>query len=185
MSTASPTITGVATSLRRLYFVRFGFAVVWAAVVFAVGASLSPVSVTLLLLYPLFDAAAAIVDLRSTRDAGSSVVLLYVNMALSIAAAVGLAIAATSGTPAVLRVWGAWALTAGLVQFIVGVRRRALGGQWIMIISGGLSVLVGGAFIAMSSGDAASLANLGGYAALGGIFFLISALRLGRAVKGL
>ena len=54
-----------------------------------------------------------------------------------------------------------------------------------MIISGGLSVFVGGAFIAMSSGDAASLANLGGYAALGGVFFLISALRLRRAVKGL
>ena len=185
MSAASPTITGVATSLRTLYFVRFGFAVVWAALVFAVGSSLSPLTTVLLVVYPLFDAAAAIVDLRSTRAAGSSVFLLYVNMALSIAAAVGLALAATSGTPALLRVWGAWALTAGLVQFIVGLRRRALGGQWVMIISGGLSVFVGGAFIAMSGGDAASLANLGGYAALGGVFFLISALRLRRAVKGL
>ena len=185
MSTASPAITGIATSLRRLYFLRFGFAIVWAALVFAVGSSLSPLTAVLLVLYPLFDVVAAVVDLRSSRTAGASVTLLYINMALSLAAAVGLAIAATSGTPAVLRVWGAWALTAGLVQFIVGIRRRALGGQWVMIISGGLSVFVGGAFIAMSSGDAASLSNLGGYAALGGVFFLISALRLRRAVKGL
>lgn len=183
--TTSISTASVATSLRKLYFIRFGFAVVWAALIFSVGSSLSPVTATLLVLYPLFDVAAAIVDLRSTRAAGSSVALLYVNMALSLAAAVGLAIAATSGTPAVLRVWGAWALTAGLVQLIVGIRRRALGGQWVMIVSGGLSVPVGGAFIAMASGDSASVSALGGYATLGGIFFLISAVRLRRAVKGL
>jgi len=175
----------VASPLERLYIVRFGFALVWAALVFAVGSSLSPLTVVLLVLYPLFDVAAAIVDLRSSRTAGSSVALLSINMALSLAAAVGLAIAAASGTPAVLRVWGAWALTAGLVQLIVGIRRRALGGQWAMIISGGLSVPVGVAFIAMASGDSASVSALGGYATLGGIFFLISALRLRRTVKGL
>ncbi|WP_213814194.1 hypothetical protein [Glaciihabitans sp. dw_435] len=176
--------TSVATSLRKLYFFRFGFALVWAAVVFAIGSSLSPITAVVLVLYPLFDLAAAIVDVRASRAAGS-VRLLYVNMALSLLAAVGLAIAATSGAPAVLRVWGAWALTAGLVQLIVGIRRRALGGQWIMIISGGLSVLVGAAFIGMASGASASVTSLGGYATLGGVFFLISALRLRRAAKGL
>jgi uncharacterized membrane protein HdeD (DUF308 family) len=184
MST-STTTASVAPALRKLYFVRFGFAVVWAAVVFAVGSSLGPVTATLLVLYPLFDLAAAIADLRSSRTAGSSGTLLYVNMALSLAAAVGLAVAAASGPAAVLVVWGAWASTAGLVQLVVGNRRRALGGQWPMILSGGLSVLVGGAFIAMSGRDSASLSSLGGYAALGGIFFLISALRLNRAAKGL
>lgn len=180
ISTAS-----VAPSLRKLYFVRFGFAIVWAVVIFAVGSSLSPLAATLLVLYPLFDVAAAIVDLRATRTSGSSGALLYVNMALSLAAAVGLGIAATSGTPAVLTVWGAWSVTAGIVQLIVGIRRRALGGQWIIIISGVLSVLVGGAFIAMASGAPAAVSSLGGYATLGGIFFLISALRLNRAAKGL
>jgi uncharacterized membrane protein HdeD (DUF308 family) len=184
MTTTIPTAS-VAPSLRKLYFVRFGFAVVWAVVIFAVGSSLSPVAATLLVLYPLFDVAAAIVDLRATRTSGSSTALLYVNTALSLAAAVGLAIAATSGTPAVLTVWGAWSVTTGVVQLLVGIRRRALGGQWIMIISGVLSVLVGGAFIAMASGAPASVSSLGGYATLGGIFFLISALRLGRIVKGL
>jgi len=184
MST-STTTTSVASSLRKLYFVRFGFAIVWAAVVIAVGSSLSPLTATLLVLYPLFDLAAAIVDHRSSRAAGSSVALLYVNMALSLAAAIGLAVAAGSGTSAVLIVWGAWASTAGLVQLLVGLRRRALGGQWTMIVSGGFSVFVGGAFIAMSGSESASLANLGGYATLGGVFFLISALRLRRAAKGI
>lgn len=185
MSTVtSVSASSVATSLRKLYFFRFGFAVVWAVLVFALGSSLSPVTVALLVLYPLFDVAAAAIDLRSSRAAGSST-LLYVNMALSLLTAIGLAIAATSGTPAVLRVWGAWALTAGAVQLIVAIRRRALGGQWVMIISGGLSVFVGAAFIAMASGDSASVSSLGGYATLGGVFFLISALRLRRAAKGL
>jgi len=179
-STTSLSPSTTAASLRKLYFVRFGFAIGWAAAVFAVGSSLGPVTVALLVLYPLFDLAAAIVDVRSNR-AGA---LLYINMGLSLLAAVGLAIAATSGSPAVLRVWGAWALTAGLVQLLVGVRRRTLGGQWPMIISGGLSVFVGGLFIAMASGEPASLSNLGGYAALGGIFFLVSALRLRSTVKG-
>ena len=183
--TTSLSTASVATSLRKLYFVRFGFAVVWAALILSVGSSLSPLTATLLVLYPLFDVAAAVVDLRSTRTSGSSVILLYVNTALSLAAAVGLAVAATSGTPAVLSVWGAWSITAGIVQLIVGIRRRALGGQWVMIISGVLSVLVGGAFIAMASGAPASVSSLGGYATLGGVFFLISALRLNRAAKGL
>lgn len=50
--------------------------------------------------------------------------LLYVNMAQSLLAAIGLAI------------------TAGLVQPIVGIRRRKLGCQWVMMISGGLSFFV-------------------------------------------
>ena len=176
---ATPTPSASAPALRKLYFVRFGFAVVWAALVFAFAGSLGPVAGILLVIYPAFDLAAAAFDARSSRPAGSTR-LLYVNMALSLLAAIGLGIAATSGAPAVLTVWGAWALTAGAVQLAVGISRRALGGQWVMIISGGLSVVVGALFIAMAGGASASLTSLGGYATLGGIFFLISALRLRR-----
>ena len=136
---------------------------------------LGPVSVALLVLYPLFDVAAAVVDARSSRATG-----LYVNIVISLLAAAGLAIAGVSGIPAVLRVWGAWAIVSGLVQLYVGVSRRTMGGQWPMILSGGISVLAGSSFIAMASGDQASLAGLAGYATIGGIFFLVSALRLGR-----
>ena len=106
------------------------------------------------------------------------------NIAVSLLAAVGLAVAGASGVPGVLRVWGAWAIVSGLVQLIVGVSRRTMGGQWPMILSGGISVLAGWSFIAGASAANPSLTNVAGYAVLGGIFFLISALRLGRAAKG-
>lgn len=171
-------MNSVAAHLRRLYFVRFGFAIVWAALLAVSASKLGPLSVILLVLYPLFDVAAAVVDSRSSRTTA-----LYANMALSALAAIGLAIACASGIPAVLRVWGAWALTAGIVQLIVGIGRRRLGGQWPMILSGGISVLAGGSFVAQAGADNASLRNLAGYATLGGIFFLVSAIRLGRAAR--
>ncbi|WP_157412213.1 hypothetical protein [Agreia sp. Leaf283] len=190
MTTTTPTTetATVASSLRKLYFVRFAFAVVWAVLVFvtapSAGAALGFATVALLVLYPLFDVAAAVVDSRSNRGTGATP-LLYINMALSLLAAIGLAIAAASGTPAVLVVWGVWAITAGAVQLIVALRRRALGGQWAMILSGGLSVLAGAGIASMAGGASASVGTVGGYATLGGIFFLVSALRLGRATKGL
>ena len=135
------------------------------------------------MLYPLFDVAAAIVDVRASRATGSPT-LLYVNVAISLLAAVGLGVAGASGIPAVLRVWGAWAVVAGLVQLIVAVTRRKMGGQWPMIISGGISVLAGGSFVAAASADNPALTNAIGYAIPGAIFFLIAAIRLGRAAKG-
>jgi hypothetical protein len=181
MTTASPTPAGLLVpALRQLYLVRFGFAIVWAILLFITGSDIGPVSGTLLVLYPLFDVGAAIVDLRASR-ATRPATGLYANIALSTITAVGLAIAATSGVPAVLRVWGAWAITAGLAQLVVALGRRALGGQLPMILSGSISVLAGIAFILQASGDDPALANVGGYAVLGGIFFLVSALRLGRA----
>lgn len=195
MTTAASTATEtgaatVAASLRRLYFVRFAFAVAWAVVVFiaapAAGAELGFAIAALLVLYPLFDVAAAVVDSRSNRAAGATATpLLYVNMALSLAAAIGLAIASASGASAVLIVWGAWAVTAGAVQLAVALRRRALGGQWAMILSGGISVLAGAGIASMAGSASASVGTVAGYATLGGIFFVISALRLGRAAKGL
>ena len=166
-------------ALRRLYLVRFGFAVVWALVLVLFAATLGPLSVALLLLYPAFDLVAAVVDHRASRSTGLAPALV-VNMALSLLAVVGLALAVTSGVRSVLVVWGAWAVTAGLVQLVVAVRRRALGGQLFMILSGGISVLAGVAFIVRSASPTASLTSLGGYAGLGGLFFLLSALRLQR-----
>lgn len=177
MSTAALQDTGVALGLRRLYFARFAFALVWAALLVATAASLTPVSLALLVLYPVFDVAAAVVDLRSARRT-RAVAGLYVNIAISLLAATGLVVAASSGIPGILRVWGSWAIVSGLVQLVVGVQRRGLGGQWPMILSGAISVLAGTSFILQSAQDGATLVSLAGYALLGGIFFLVSALRL-------
>ncbi|MEU0137181.1 hypothetical protein ABZ172_24610 [Streptomyces sp. NPDC006296] len=172
--------TPAPAALRKLYFLRFAFAAVWAALLFSMAGTLGAVTATLLVIYPLFDTACAVIDIRSARTGGRSVRGLYVNVALSTLTAVGLAVAATSGIPAVLRVWGAWAVTAGIVQLVVGATRRRLGGQWAMMISGFISVFAGASFAAQAGKGEASLSSLAGYAFLGGVFFLVSALRLGR-----
>lgn len=172
----------IASSLRTLYFVRFGFAILWAIVIAVTAATITPLSAALLVLYPLFDLVAAVIDHRASRGTRSAA-LLYANMALSLLAAIGLGFAATSGGSAVLLVWGLWAITAGVVQLVVGVSRRSLGGQWPMILSGGISVLAGAAFALQSAGARASLVGLAGYATLGGIFFLVSAIRLARTAR--
>ncbi|WP_369215548.1 hypothetical protein [Streptomyces flavofungini] len=173
--------TSVSAALRRLYFLRFAFAVVWAALLFATAHDLGALSAALLVLYPLFDVACAVADVRSARANGGPVRNLWANIALSTLTAAGLIAAASSGIPAVLRVWGAWAIAAGLVQLAVGVIRRGMGGQWPMIASGAISTLAGSSFIAQAGKDDASLSTLAGYAFLGGVFFLVSALRLGRS----
>ncbi|MFJ9059045.1 hypothetical protein [Streptomyces sp. NPDC102409] len=175
--TTSPSVPA---TLRTLYLVRFAFAAVWAGLLFATADTLGPVSVTLLVVYPLFDAAAAIVDVRSARANGGTAPALYANIAISSLAVLGLAAAATSGIPDVLRIWGAWAVASGIVQLVAGAVRRSLGGQWPMIISGAISVLAGTSFIAQAGSGDPTLANLAGYAFLGGVFFLVSALRLNR-----
>jgi uncharacterized membrane protein HdeD (DUF308 family) len=159
--------------------VRFAVQIVWAVVlVLTAAAGLTPLTITLLLVYPLVDVVAALVDHRASRGTGPAT-LLVVNVVLSLLAAIGLGFAVASGIAAVMVVWGLWAITAGAVQLVVALRRRSLGGQWPMILSGGISVLAGIGFVA-SAMSSMSLAGLGGYAVLGGVFFLVSALRLGR-----
>ena len=183
MTTIDHGRTSIATALRKLYFARFGFAIVWAVLFGITATTLNPASIALLVLYPVVDLITAVIDFRASR-AEKPAPALYVNMALSLLAAIGLAVAVTSGTSAALVVWGVWAITAGAVQLIVALTRRALGGQWPMILSGGLSVLAGTAFTLQGILPDGNIVGLAGYAALGGIFFLISALRLGRAAKG-
>lgn len=186
MSTAvtpalSPTFV---PGLRRLYVVRFAFAIVWAILIAVIGRDFGPAVAVLAVLYPLFDVACAIVDTRVSRST-STPRGLYLNVVISLLAAIGLGIAATTttGIPDVLRVWGVWAIAAGLIQLVVAISRRAVGGQWPMILSGGISVFAGTGFILMASGADASLSSVAGYATLGGIFFLVSALSLGRGRK--
>ena len=175
-----------ANPLRTLYLTRFGFAIAWAVLLLVTSTALDtattpgPLTAALLVVYPLFDLAAAVVDRRSSHPTATPSTLLAVNVVLSLLAAIGLLLAVGTGTSSVLIVWGLWAIAAGAVQLVVGLRRRALGGQWAMIASGGISVLAGAGFIAQSGGSS-SVAGLAGYAVLGGIFFLLSALRLRRA----
>ena len=157
---------------------RFGFALVWAILLFLTASNGSALTALLLVVYPVFDVAAAVVDVRAQRGGASRT--LVATITVSTLAAVGLAVALTSGIPAALLVWGAWAIVAGVLQLVVAVGRHRLGGQWAMVVSGALSVVAGTAFVVQSFAPGASVVTVAAYALLGGVFFLVSALRLGR-----
>jgi uncharacterized membrane protein HdeD (DUF308 family) len=174
--------TSTTETLRNLYYVRFVFAVLWAGLLALTASTLNPASIALLVIYPLFDVTAAFIDIRSSGTARPKKPL-YITMALSLLAAIGLAAAATSGIPDALKVWGVWAIAAGIVQLTVAILRYRLGGQWAMILSGTISALAGTSFILQADDVNAPLTPLAGYAVLGGVFFLISAIRLQAAIR--
>jgi hypothetical protein len=60
------------------------------------------------------------------------------------------------------------------------VRRwKSYGAQWAMVLSGGQSALAGGFFIVQATMPAVpSIANVAGYAGVGALYFLVSAVWL-------
>jgi uncharacterized membrane protein HdeD (DUF308 family) len=67
---------------------------------------------------------------------------------------------------------------SGLIQLFNAIQRRRNGSRELpMLISGGLSAIAGASIIASSSADDPSLTALAGYATLGAVLFLVSALR--------
>jgi uncharacterized membrane protein HdeD (DUF308 family) len=176
-------------SLRTLYFVRAAFSVIWVTFVFVLASTLttetkpSVAAIVLLTIYPLWDVAATVFDIRAT-PAASTHIPQYLNIAFGAIAAVGILISTlTSLTPALI-VFGAWAFASGAIQLVLGLRRRKpVGGQWPMIISGGLSVLAGISFAATASAPKTGLTTLAGYSAFGAFWYLVGALLLIRAAR--
>ncbi|MFL6059908.1 MAG: hypothetical protein ACJ72E_01660 [Marmoricola sp.] len=180
-ATATPSATTASPVLRRLYLGRFVFAVAWAGVFASASSPFGSLALVLAVLYPAVDVASAAIDIRSASAAGRSTTPLALNMAISTAAGIALLVVGTGEIGDVLLVWGFWAFASGLVQLTVALQRRALKGQVPLIISGAISVL-DGVFFAATHARATNLHQVAGYAALGGVFFLVSALRLGSRV---
>ncbi len=136
----------------------------------------------LLVLYPFIDALASLQDAAAHLRHGSrtDATIQWVNAALS--AVTALAVVITRDASTVLHAFGTWATVSGLVQLILGIIRRRQGraGQWPMIASGGISTLAGFSFNLAATEADINLSGLAGYAFLGGLFYLVSALRLGR-----
>jgi len=172
-----------ARTLRRLYLARFAFAVVWAGLLFTTADTTGPGLTTLLVVYPLFDAAAVAWQLRAQAGSRGRATAARVNVAVSLAVAVALGVASTVSLDAALVVWGLWAIGAGVPQLVTAIRNREAGGQVAQMLSGGISVVAGAAFVGQGLSGADSLAGAGGYAVVGGVFFLISALRLGTVLR--
>ena len=172
-----------AHALRRLYLARFAFAVVWAGLLFTTADTTGPGLTSLLVVYPLFDAAAVTWQLRARTGSTAPETAARVNIVVSVAVAIALGVASTVSLDAALVVWGAWAVGAGVPQLVTAIRNRTTGGQVAQMLSGGISVVAGASFLAQGLRGTDSLAGVGGYAVVGGVFFLISALRLGAVLR--
>jgi uncharacterized membrane protein HdeD (DUF308 family) len=163
----------------QVFLTRGLVAIAWAAVFAAAADSLTVGVGVLLVLYPLIDAVASVLDARSQH--GSARQLLLANAAFSAVAAVALGVAATGSKANVLVVFGVWAFVAGAAQLVVVLRRRAqLGNQWPLLLANGVSVLGGIVFIIGSTADDPKLRMIAIYAATGGVEFVIQAWLLAR-----
>jgi uncharacterized membrane protein HdeD (DUF308 family) len=166
-----------------LFLIRGLVAIVW-AVAFAAAADTPTTDVTvgaavLLVLYPLIDVAASLIDARNER--GSARRVLLVGAATSALAAIALAVAATGTVADALAVFGVWAVVSGVAQLVTALRRRAkFGSQWPMLLAGGISAILGVAFVAASTRTDPMLSMLAIYAATGGIDFILQAWLLAR-----
>lgn len=172
-----------ARSLRRLYFLRASFSIIWVILVSTLAKTNPAIATVLFIIYPAWDAIATFLDIKANPPAASKTPQ-YVNAGISIITTIAVTIALQKGIPAAFMVFGAWAILTGLIQLILGLRRRKqLGGQWPMIISGGQSALAGGAFIAMAHDPNAGISTLAGYAAFGAFYFILTAVRLSKTIK--
>ena len=164
--------------LRRLYVIRAVLALLWAVAFSTVSSNLTAVSIGLLIIYPGIDIAASLYDVRTHRPSDAARLQL-INSATSLLALIGIAIASADDSGAVLRVFGAWAIVSGVIQFTIAWRRRVkLGTQWAVLISGGLSALAGVVFVVIAGSHDPKLSILSGYAGLGAILFAVAALQL-------
>jgi uncharacterized membrane protein HdeD (DUF308 family) len=178
--------TTEATTSRTLhvFLTRGVIAIAWAAVFAAVSHDLTTgVTVgagVLLVLYPLIDVIASLIDARTQN--GSARQLLLANAAASTVAAAALAVAATGSVADVFAVFGVWAAVSGAAQLVVVLRRRAqLGNQWPLLLANGVSVIGGVAFLlAAVAAEDPKLSMLAIYAASGGTEFVIQAWLLAR-----
>ncbi|SEM47051.1 hypothetical protein SAMN05428989_3938 [Pseudoxanthomonas sp. GM95] len=169
--------------LTRYYALRAAFSFAWVAAAFLLAPRAPAIASVLLIVYPAWDAFANGLDAQRSgglrRNRAQAI-----NGAVSVATTIAVLIALSRSMHGVLAVYGAWAILAGLLQFGAAVQRRRFGAQWAMMLSGGQSALAGGFFIFQSlQPTMPSIANVAGYAMVGAVYFLISALWL--AVKGL
>jgi uncharacterized membrane protein HdeD (DUF308 family) len=177
MTTATALSTN-STWLRTLYLTRAAFSIVWVALAFTVGLASPVVASVLLVLYPAWDALANALDARQSGGMSANTTQM-INVLVSAATTVAMAVAVQQGMPAVFVVFGVWAVLSGLLQLGTAMRRwKQHGAQWAMVLSGAQSALAGTFFVKQASGPAPMLQNLAGYAAVGAIYFLISGLML-------
>ncbi|MER8703776.1 DUF308 domain-containing protein [Mesorhizobium sp. M0768] len=165
--------------LKLYYFARTAFSAVWVAAAFTVGQHSGVVAAVLLVAYPAWDALANFVDASRSGGLGQNRTQA-INVVVSVATTFAVVVAQKMSMNWVLGVFGLWAILSGLLQLGTAVRRwKNSGAQWAMILSGGQSALAGTFFIAQARMPMPpSISNVAGYAAVGALYFLVSAVWL-------
>lgn len=165
--------------LQRFYYTRGLVAAAWVGAAVTVGQRSPMAAGALLIAYPAWDAFANLADARAngglTRNPTQSF-----NLIVSFATAIAVAIALGASMNTVFAVFGLWAGVAGILQLATAVRRRrALGAQWAMVLSGAQSALAGVFFVKQAL-DAAvpSITGIAPYASFGAFYFFVSAILL-------
>lgn len=173
---AQANLTG---NLARYYLVRAIVAAVWVVAAVAIGRSNAIAGALLLVSYPAWDALANWLDARGSGGLRTNLTQAF-NIAVSLIAAIAVAVALQSSMNAVLAVFGIWAIAAGLAQLLTGVRRwRRFGAQWAMILSGAQSTLAGVFFVTQAGlAKIPTIVDVAPYAAFGAFYFLVSAVVL-------
>jgi len=171
-------------SLRKLYFVRTLFQIFWAGSVIATALPHPELAAALLIIYPLWDVACTVYDLKTSALDGRAKRSQIINAVLGTATAIGIALTTFQNPAYAIGICGAWAVGAGLLQFVAGlIRRKELGGQWAMILSGLQSTAAGIAFGLGGLSGKVHVKDLGGYAIFGAIYFLIAGILLSRKLS--
>jgi uncharacterized membrane protein HdeD (DUF308 family) len=165
--------------LTRYYLCRAAFSAAWVASALMLGQQYPIFGAFLLVIYPLWDAAANYIDAAQSGGLARNRTQAL-NVFVSLATALGVLVALQMGLNAVLAVFGAWAFLSGLLQLGTAIGRwKSSGAQWAMILSGGQSALAGAFFVVQAQSPiSAVIPTIAGYAAFGAIYFLVSAIWL-------
>ncbi|MGR7271263.1 DUF308 domain-containing protein [Klebsiella aerogenes] len=165
--------------LKRYYFIRMAFSVLWAITVFTAGQSSFIWVALLLILYPAWDAIANYLDAVKSGGVGRNR-MQSVNIIVSIITTLAVVWTLSSSMNDVIRIFGLWAILTGLLQLGTATQRwKNYGAQWSMILSGAQSALAGAFFIYQArTPEPPSIANIAGYAAFGALYFGVSGLNL-------
>jgi hypothetical protein len=168
--------------MRNLYFARAAFALVWAlGLLFLI--TMPALVPFLLILYPAFDAGSSLYDAYVHR-ASKNTLAQKTNLAISVVAVLAVFVVLSMGVPAILRVFGVWAILTGAIELITAIRRwKELSGQAVLVFGGAVSILAGISFIFSAGKPSFGLTNLAGYALMGSWQFLFSAIRLNVKLK--
>jgi hypothetical protein len=171
-------------TLSYLYFARTAIAAAWLlslSTAARTNATLpfGPLVWTLLILYPVIDAAATLADILKTPR-GSQTLFQRLNLVTSLVAAGAVAeTATTSNFGVTIDVFGYWAIASGVIQLIVAVRRNTfISAQWFMIISGAGSVFAGVTFINWAGTAHDGIASLIQYSAGGALWYVVAGIWL-------